>query len=80
VDGNETLGDNICDNAGLRHSWLAYQAWVKDHGQEHGLPGIPYSVDEIFFINYGQVNSLPRFKKILWLILCGFFFRFGVKF
>jgi neprilysin len=58
VDGNETLGDNICDNAGLRHSWLAYKAWVKDHGLESGLPGIPYTVDEIFFINYGQVMFL----------------------
>ncbi|XP_059472618.1 neprilysin-1-like [Neocloeon triangulifer] len=55
VDGNETLGDNICDNAGLKHSWLAYKEWVQDHEPEHGLPGIPFSVDEIFFINYGQI-------------------------
>ena len=58
MDGNETLGDNICDNAGLKHSWLAYKAWVEDHGLESGLPGIPYTVDEIFFINYGQVMFL----------------------
>jgi endothelin-converting enzyme len=55
VDGNETLGDNICDNAGLRHSWLAYQAWQNDHGREPGLPGVRYSVEEMFFITYGQV-------------------------
>ncbi|KAF4519816.1 hypothetical protein B566_EDAN006830 [Ephemera danica] len=55
VDGNETLGDNICDNAGLRHSWLAYQEWQRDHGQEPSLPGVPYTVDEMFFITYGQI-------------------------
>ncbi|XP_046407167.1 neprilysin-1-like isoform X2 [Ischnura elegans] len=55
VDGNETLGDNICDNAGLRHSWLAYKDWVRDHGPEPPLPGLPYTVDELFFITYGQI-------------------------
>jgi len=57
LDGNETLADNVCDNAGLRHAWLAYEMWVEDHGKEEPkLPGVSYSSSELFYISYGQVS------------------------
>lgn len=59
VDGNETLADNVCDNSALRVSWLAYQMWAKDHNIiEPSLPGLDYTIPQIFYISYGQVSHL----------------------
>ncbi|XP_076039212.1 endothelin-converting enzyme 2-like [Oratosquilla oratoria] len=55
VDGNETLGDNICDNAGLLNAWLAYNRWRDIHGEEPMLPGLNYTLPQIFFITFGQI-------------------------
>ena len=55
VDGNNTLADNVCDNSALRLSWLAYQLWSADHGPEPGLPGLDYTIQQIFYMTYGQV-------------------------
>jgi predicted metalloendopeptidase len=55
VDGNNTLADNVCDNSALRISWLAYQLWTQDHEQEPGLPGLDFTIQQIFYMSYGQV-------------------------
>ncbi|CAL4220816.1 unnamed protein product, partial [Meganyctiphanes norvegica] len=55
VDGNETLGDNICDNAGLLNAWMAYSHWLKKNGEEPKLPGLNYTIPQIFFITFGQI-------------------------
>nr|XP_053632515.1 neprilysin-1-like [Cherax quadricarinatus]XP_053632516.1 neprilysin-1-like [Cherax quadricarinatus] len=55
VDGNETLGDNICDNAGVLNAWLAYTRWRERNGEEPYLPGMNYTVPQIFFITFAQI-------------------------
>ncbi|XP_042888704.1 neprilysin-1-like [Penaeus japonicus] len=55
VDGNETLGDNICDNAGVLNAWLAYTRWKERFGEEPHLPGMNYSVPQVFFITFAQI-------------------------
>uniref|UniRef100_T1ISF1 Peptidase M13 C-terminal domain-containing protein n=1 Tax=Strigamia maritima TaxID=126957 RepID=T1ISF1_STRMM len=55
VNGNDTLGDNICDNAGLHHAYAAYVDWIKKNGQEKGLPGLDYNPEQLFFISYAQI-------------------------
>ncbi|KAK7076279.1 metalloendopeptidase activity protein [Halocaridina rubra] len=55
VDGNETLGDNICDNAGVLNAWLAYTRWTDKYGSEPSLPGMDYTVPQIFFITFAQI-------------------------
>jgi len=57
VDGNETLADNVCDNAALRISWLGYQLWMEDFGgAEQKLPGVNYSISQVFYTLYAQVQ------------------------
>ncbi|XP_018016962.2 neprilysin-1 [Hyalella azteca] len=55
VDGNETLGDNICDNAGLLNAWLAYRRWADLNPTEPLLPGLNYTIPQIFLITFGQI-------------------------
>ena len=58
VDGNRTLGENICDSGGLAHSWTAYKnSKNRDGHREPRLPGVNYTEDQLFFITYGQVRS-----------------------
>ena len=56
VDGNRTVGENMCDNGGLSHAWHAYKTSKTVEPDEPGLPGVNYSRDQIFFITYGQVS------------------------
>ena len=63
VDGNRTLGENVCDSGGLAHAWTAYKSNSKAGGeeirsQEYRLPGVNYTDDQLFFITYGQVSKL----------------------
>ncbi|ODM97140.1 Endothelin-converting enzyme 1 [Orchesella cincta] len=55
VDGNETLADNVCDNAALRISWLGYQLWMEDFGSEQKLPGVDYTISQVFYTLYAQI-------------------------
>uniref|UniRef100_A0AAX7V6K7 Neprilysin n=1 Tax=Astatotilapia calliptera TaxID=8154 RepID=A0AAX7V6K7_ASTCA len=52
LNGNNTLGENIADNGGIRQ---AYKNYVKQHGEEPPLPGIDLSHDQLFFLNFAQV-------------------------
>uniref|UniRef100_A0A3P9K677 Neprilysin n=1 Tax=Oryzias latipes TaxID=8090 RepID=A0A3P9K677_ORYLA len=55
LNGNNTLGENIADNGGIRQAYQAYRNHVKDHGEEPPLPGIDLSHDQLFFLNFAQV-------------------------
>src|SRR5690348_13945861 len=53
-----TKGENIADNGGLKHSYAAYMRWAQTHdGKEKRirLPGIIYSDNQLFFLNYAQI-------------------------
>ncbi|XP_027017774.1 neprilysin isoform X2 [Tachysurus fulvidraco] len=55
LNGNNTLGENIADNGGIRQSYQAYQDHVKKHGKEAPLPGIDLNHEQLFFLNFAQV-------------------------
>lgn len=43
----------------------AYRRWVEKHGEETPLPGIELNHDQLFFLNYAQVNCLPWRKQLV---------------
>uniref|UniRef100_A0A8D3DE65 Neprilysin n=1 Tax=Scophthalmus maximus TaxID=52904 RepID=A0A8D3DE65_SCOMX len=55
LNGNNTLGENIADNGGIRQAYQAYKNYVEEHGEEPPLPGIDLSHDQLFFLNFAQV-------------------------
>ncbi|XP_038149405.1 neprilysin-like isoform X1 [Cyprinodon tularosa] len=55
LNGNNTLGENIADNGGIRQAYQAYKNFVKHNGEEPPLPGIDLSHDQLFFLNFAQV-------------------------
>ncbi|XP_034024150.1 neprilysin-like isoform X2 [Thalassophryne amazonica] len=55
LNGNNTLGENIADNGGIRQAYQAYKKHVSKHGEEPPLPGIDLSHDQLFFLNFAQV-------------------------
>jgi len=60
VRGNLTLGENIADTGGLSLTFDAYRKWQqrqisKGGKMEERLPGIPLTVNQLFFVSYGQV-------------------------
>uniref|UniRef100_A0A8P4K8T2 Neprilysin n=1 Tax=Dicentrarchus labrax TaxID=13489 RepID=A0A8P4K8T2_DICLA len=55
LNGNNTLGENIADNGGIRQAYQAYKNYVKEHGEEPPLPGIDLSHNQLFFLNFAQV-------------------------
>ncbi|GLD75028.1 neprilysin isoform X1, partial [Lates japonicus] len=55
LNGNNTLGENIADNGGIRQAYQAYKNYVNEHGEEPPLPGIELSHDQLFFLNFAQV-------------------------
>ncbi|XP_047009364.1 neprilysin isoform X1 [Ictalurus punctatus] len=55
LNGNNTLGENIADNGGIRQSYQAYQDYIKKYGKEAPLPGIDLNHEQLFFLNFAQV-------------------------
>ncbi|KAK4879427.1 hypothetical protein RN001_007573 [Aquatica leii] len=55
LNGVNTQGENIADNAGMKVSYLAYQSWVKENGIEPKLPGLDYSPNQMFWISAAQL-------------------------
>jgi len=55
MNGINTLGENIADNAGVKKAFRAYKAYVRDHKQEQMLPGLKYTPEQLFWLTYGNV-------------------------
>ncbi|XP_060581148.1 membrane metallo-endopeptidase-like 1 [Ruditapes philippinarum] len=56
INGINTQGENIADNGGLKQSFRAYRKWVEKRGKEEALlPGVNFTNNQLFFINYAQV-------------------------
>jgi membrane metallo-endopeptidase-like protein 1 len=56
LNGDQTQGENIADNGGIKSSFYAYQKWAKDNGNvDKRLPGLSkYSPEQMFFIGYAH--------------------------
>lgn len=58
LNGFATQGENIADNGGIKESFRAYQKWVAKNGPEPLLPGLNYTQEQLFYINWAQVWCL----------------------
>jgi len=54
VNGNLTLGENIADNGGIKASYMAFENWQANNGEEQILPGLGLSHPQLFFVNFAQ--------------------------
>ncbi|XP_066922489.1 endothelin-converting enzyme 2-like isoform X2 [Clytia hemisphaerica] len=55
MKGQQTLGEDLADNGGLRQSLQAYRNWVAIHGEEKQLPGLDLTPDQLYFLAFAQV-------------------------
>lgn len=56
INGENTQGENIADNGGIKHAYRAYKEWLIDHqNQNDTLPGLNANGDQLFFINFAQI-------------------------
>ncbi|XP_024910669.1 neprilysin isoform X2 [Cynoglossus semilaevis] len=55
LNGNNTLGENMADNGGIRQAYQAYKNFMKKNGEEALLPGIELNHNQLFFLNFAQV-------------------------
>lgn len=51
LDGLNTLRKNIADNGGIKKAYYAYKEWVKRNKPEQRLPGLLYSLEQMFWIS-----------------------------
>ncbi|ESO88297.1 hypothetical protein LOTGIDRAFT_219386 [Lottia gigantea] len=67
MNGINSLGENIADCGGLIQAYQAYRKWVAEKGKEEApLPGLPFTHDQLLFINYAQsfcTNIRPEEAK-----------------
>lgn len=58
VDGENTQGENIADNGGIKQAFRAYEKWLLEHPENiryETLPGLNATHLELFFLNFAQV-------------------------
>ncbi|XP_066144511.1 endothelin-converting enzyme homolog isoform X2 [Euwallacea fornicatus] len=55
INGNQTLGENIADNGGLKAAYHAYLELMKDKPEPKRLPGLPLNHKQLFFVAFAQV-------------------------
>lgn len=60
VDGENTQGENIADNGGIKQAFRAYEKWLAHHTDAESLkyetlPGLNETNTQLFFLNFAQV-------------------------
>jgi membrane metallo-endopeptidase-like protein 1 len=59
-NGNQTQGEDIADNGGLKAAFFTYQQWAKANPNvDKKLPGLKkYSPEQLFFINFAHTYCI----------------------
>ncbi|XP_058790780.1 neprilysin-2-like [Phymastichus coffea] len=65
LNGNNTRGENIADIGGIKEAYFAYEEYEKTHGEESGLPALPYSPRQLFWISAASIWCEKSRPKIL---------------
>ncbi|XP_028131382.1 endothelin-converting enzyme homolog isoform X3 [Diabrotica virgifera virgifera] len=55
INGNQTLGENIADNGGLKAAYHAYLQLMKNQSEPQQLPGLLLNHKQLFFVAFAQV-------------------------
>lgn len=55
IKGNQTLGENIADNGGLKAAYHAYLNVMQDQPEPPSLPGLQMNHKQLFFVAFAQV-------------------------
>lgn len=55
INGNQTLGENIADNGGLKAAYHAYLTLMQDKSEPTSLPGLALDHKQLFFVAFAQV-------------------------
>lgn len=60
IDGENTQGENIADNGGIKQAFRAYTKWLSEQTdpdilENETLPGLNVSNTQLFFLNFAQV-------------------------
>lgn len=60
VDGENTQGENIADNGGIKQAFRAYKKWLVHHSDAESLkyetlPGLNETHTQLFFLNFAQI-------------------------
>ncbi|XP_053671017.1 neprilysin-4 [Anopheles nili] len=60
LDGENTQGENIADNGGIKQAFLAYNTWIEAQRDPHvleleTLPGLNVTRTQLFFLNFAQI-------------------------
>ncbi|XP_011694641.1 PREDICTED: endothelin-converting enzyme-like 1 [Wasmannia auropunctata] len=56
IDGEQTLGENIADNGGLREAVVGYERWKARHGRELLLPGFTkFTHEQLLFLSFAHM-------------------------
>lgn len=51
VNGVKTLSENIADNGGIKIAYRGYLRWLERNKEEMGLPGLPFTGRQMFWIS-----------------------------
>lgn len=56
-NGNQTQGEDIADNGGIKAAFFAYKQWAKENPKSvQKLPGLTkYSAEQLFFVNFAHI-------------------------
>ncbi|XP_058056004.1 neprilysin-4 [Anopheles bellator] len=60
LDGENTQGENIADNGGIKQAFLAYTRWLEEQTdprvlEQEVLPGLNVTNRQLFFLNFAQI-------------------------
>ncbi|XP_001654841.2 neprilysin-2 [Aedes aegypti] len=60
IDGENTQGENIADNGGIKQAFRAYTKWLSEQTDPHvleqeTLPELNVTSSQLFFLNFAQV-------------------------